>query len=534
VRVLLPHLTDVVIDRVDEVGGLVRIWARPRADRASCRCCGTGSLRVHSRYERRLADAAVAGRRVEIRLQVRRFFCDEALCSARTFAEQIPGLTARHARRSPLLRRMLESIGLALAGRAGARLAGALGLPTSRSALLRLIRALPDPEIGRVRVLGVDDFALRRGHIYGTVLIDMATHRPIDVLADREADTFTAWLLAHPGAEVICRDRAGAYAEAAGTGAPDAIQVADRWHLWHNLAERVEKTVAAHHGCLRHADIAPGSATGPGLKPAADLATAATPAQPLPRKSSVLVERTRARYEAVHALRAQGKSIAAIVAELRLARGTVRRFVRASNVEELVAAPRAGRPSVLDNYKPYLHERWNAGVTNASVLYREIVEQGYRGRRVTVAAYLAPFRKLGSAPPVAAIVPKVRHVVSWMLRHPDDLDDEQQLHLKQARASCPELDATAAHVSAFAAMLTGRHGERLESWMAAVEADDLPHLQRFVTGLRRDHAAVLNGLTLAYSSGAVEGNVNRIKMIKRQMYGRAKFDLLRKRILLTT
>ena len=207
----------------------------------------------------------------------------------------------------------------------------------------------------------------------------MATHRPIDVLADREADTFTAWLLAHPGAEVICRDRAGAYAEAAGTGAPDAIQVADRWHLWHNLAERVEKTVAAHHGCLRHADIAPGSATGPGLKPAADLAAAATPAQPLPRKSSVLVERTRARYEAVHALRAQGKNITAIVAELRLARGTVRRFVRASNVEELVAAPRAGRPSVLDDYKPYLHERGNAGVTNASVLYREIVEQGYRG-----------------------------------------------------------------------------------------------------------------------------------------------------------
>jgi transposase len=523
----------VVIDRIDEVGGAARIWAHPRASRASCPCCGTESSRIHSRYERRLADAAVAGRRVEIGLRVRRFFCDNTRCSARTFAEQIPGLTVRHARRSPLLRQMLERIGLALAGRAGARLAGALGLPTSRSALLRLIRALPDPQIGLVKTLGVDDFALRRGHVYGTVLIDMATHRPIDVLADREADTFTAWLLAHPGTQVICRDRAGAYAEAASTGAPEAIQVADRWHLWHNLAERVEKTVAAHHGCLRHADIAPGHATDRGVEPGTDPAALATSAQHERRESSVLVERTRARYEAVHALRAQGKSITAIVAELRLARGTVRRFVRASNVEELLAAPRAGRPSVLDDYKPYLHERWNAGVTNASALYREIVEQGYRGRQATVAAYLAPFRKRGSAPPVATIVPKVRHVASWMLRHPDDLDDEQQFQLKQARASCPDLDATAAHVSAFAAMLTGRHGERLESWMAAVEADNLPHLHRFVTGLRRDHAAVLNGLTLAYSSGAVEGNVNRIKMIKRQMYGRAKFDLLRKRILLT-
>ncbi|MFD1534768.1 transposase [Pseudonocardia aurantiaca] len=179
-----------------------------------------------------------------------------------------------------------------------------------------------------------------------------------------------------------------------------------------------------------------------------------------------------------------------------------------------------------------LHERWNAGVTNASALYREIADQGYCGRQGTVAAYLAPFRDLAAAPPVAAVVPKVREIASWMLRHPDDLDAEQQLRLKQVRAGCPHLDATAAHVTAFAKMLTGRHGERLESWMAAVEAADLPDLQRFVTGLRRDHAAVPNGLTLTYSSGAAEGNVNRIKMIKRQMYGRAKFDLLRKRILL--
>jgi transposase len=478
-----------------------------------------------------LADAAVAGRRVEIQLRVRRFFCENTRCSARTFAEQIAGLTARHARRSPVLQRMLESIGLALAGRAGARLAGALGLPASRSTLLRLIRALPDPEIGTVAVLGVDDFALRRGHVYGTVLVDILTHRPIDLLPDRQADTFAAWLHAHPGAEVICRDRAGAYADGASTGAPDAIQVADRWHLWHNLAERVEKTVAAHHGCLRHHDdIPPAIPAEPGG--AADLAEAAQTAQAERRESSALVARTKQRYEAVHALKAQGKPITTIMRELRLAKETVRRFYRATNVAELLAKPRAGRPSVLDTYKPYLHERWTAGVTNATALYREITEQGYRGSQGTVAAYLAPFRDLAAAPPVAAVVPKVRTIASWMLRHPDHLDAEQQLRLKQVRASCPHLDATAVHVAEFAKMLTGRHGERLESWMAAVEADDLPHLQRFVTGLRRDHTAVLNGLTLTYSSGAVEGNVNRIKMIKRQMYGRAKFDLLRKRILL--
>jgi transposase len=521
----------VVIEQIDLVGESVQIRAHPRAVAACCPECGGESTRVHSRYERTLADAAVAGRRVDVRLRVRRFFCGDEDCGVRTFVEQVAGLTARYARCTVLLRGMLEAIGLALAGRAGARLATALGLPATRSTLLRMIRALPDPEIGTVTVLGVDDFALRRGHVYGTVLVDIDTHRPIDLLADREADTFAAWLREHPGTEVICRDRAGAYAQGARSGAPEAIQVADRWHLWHNLAEHVERTVAAHHGCLRQRDtIAPEVGVEPGS--AADLAEAAQAAQLQQRERSALVERTKTRYEAVQALKADGEGIKTIMRELGLAKETVRRFFRAESVDELLAKPRAGRPSLLDAYKPYLHERCNAGITNASMLYREITEQGHRGSRGTVAAYLAPFRALGAAPPATPAVPKVRQITSWLLRHPEDLDTDEQLTLKQVLAACPHLAATATHVTAFAEMLTGRHGDRLDSWMTRVDTDDLPHLHRFVTGLRRDYHAVRNGLTLSHSSGTVEGTVNRIKMIKRQMYGRARFDLLRKRILL--
>ncbi len=519
-----------MVERVEQVGGSVRIWAHPKAMQACCPGCGGESDRVHSRYERGLADAAVAGRRVEIRLRVRRFFCDGQECGRRTFAEQVAGLTTRYARCTVLLRGMLESIGLALAGRAGSRLATRLGVPASRSTLLRVIRALPDPQIGAVAVLGVDDFALRRGHVYGTVLVDIDTHRPIDLLADREADTFAAWLREHPGTQVICRDRAGAYAEGARSGAPEAIQVADRWHLWHNLAEHLEKTITAHHDCLHQpGDIAP---EAPVEGSAADLVTAAEAAQHQRSENSALVARTKARYQAIQTLKADGKGIKTIMRELELAKETVRRFYCAETLEELLAKPRAGQPSVLDSYKPYLHERWNAGVTNAGTLYREITDQGYRGSRGTVATYLAPFRVLGAAPPPTPAVPKVRQITSWMLRRPEDLDTDEQLQLKQVLACCPHLEATATHISTFAEMLTGRHGDRLDSWMAAVQADDLPHLHRFVTGLRRDYQAVRHGLTLSHSSGTVEGNVNRIKMIKRQMYGRAKFDLLRKRVLL--
>jgi transposase len=181
---------------------------------------------------------------------------------------------------------------------------------------------------------------------------------------------------------------------------------------------------------------------------------------------------------------------------------------------------------------PTLHERCNAGITNASMLYREITDQGYQGSRATVTAYLAPFRALGAAPPATPAVPKIRQITSWMLRRPENLDTDEQLKLTQVLATCPYLDATATHVTAFAEILTGRHGDRLNSWMTSVDTDDLPHLHRFATGLKRDYQAVRNGLTLPHSSGTVEGTVNRIKMIKRQMYGRANFDLLRKRILL--
>jgi transposase len=355
----------------------------------------------------------------------------------------------------------------------------------------------------------------------------------VDLLPDREADTLAGWLREHPGVRVVCRDRAGAYAEGAATGAPEAAQVADRWHLWHNLAEHTEKTVARHRGCWAQPADAPAGDRPPAEPDARpELGQLAEKAALDRREASALVTRTRERYAAVQALREQGKGIKTIMRELGLAKETVRRFARASCVEDLLATARDGRPSIVDEFKPYLHHRFNLGHTNASALFSEIQAQGYRGSLGTVLGYLRPFRALGAAPAAVPPPPTVRAVTGAILRHPDRRDADDQARLKDVRAACPHLDTLAEHVTEFAEMLVGRHGERLDNWIASVEADDQPDLHRFVNGLRRDETAVRNGLTLSHSSGAVEGSVNRIKMIKRQMYGRAGFDLLRKRVLL--
>jgi hypothetical protein len=289
----------------------------------------------------------------------------------------------------------------------------------------------------------------------------------------------------------------------------------------------VDKTVKAHHRCIKehYAALKQDAVEQlPDPQQAAERATAAH------AENRSRVVRARDRYEKVQALKAEGKHIAAITRELRLAPGTTRRYFHAESVDELVVASLAGWPSKLDDHKPHLHRRWNEGCTNVQQLVREITALGYRGGYSTVYHYLAPFR--GTAAPAAVPAPpKVRHITSWIRRHPDNLDADEQVKLKNVLAICPHLDALRGHVKTFADMMTSRHGERLDDWIAAVRTDDLPHLHTFAAGLERDHAAVLNGLTLPYSSGPVEGNVCRVKAIKRSRYGRAKLDLLRKIIL---
>ncbi|WP_241564924.1 ISL3 family transposase [Nonomuraea polychroma] len=288
-------MDNVHVQTVSRAGSEILIQARTRDGEAECPSCATRTQRVHSRYRRRLSDVTCGGLPVVIELESRRLFCPNVGCAAETFAEQVPGLTQRHARRTPALKLALEHIALALAGRAGARLAAKLGITVSRSLLIRLLRALPDPEIDQVRVLGVDDFAKRRGHSYATSLVDLEAGNPIDVLDDRQGDTLAAWLRQHPGVEVICRDRAGSYAEGAAAGAPEAIQVADRFHLWKNLCDVIVATVRAHRSDLRE------STPSADAREHDELDVESRPAVTALPESHTAV-RTRERHAAVHDL----------------------------------------------------------------------------------------------------------------------------------------------------------------------------------------------------------------------------------------
>lgn len=387
--------------------------------------------------------------------------------------------------------------------------------------LLRRVMSLPDPRFSTPRVLGVDDFAIRRGQTYSTVLTSVEDHRVVDVLPTREAGPLAAWLIRHPGVEIICRDRAGAYAEGSRRGAPDALQVADRFHLWQGLGRAVETCVAAHRDCLR--TPTPNNMLPQDTRPA----TGRPPndAEPVGRRA----ERKKAAHALVHEMLAQGHSRRAIARHLGWGLNTVLRYATAARWQDTIRENRP-RPSRLDPYKPYLERRFAEGCTSVTRLHSELIAEHAPVTYAMVRAHIATLR--GAPPAAPPRPPTVRQVTGWLTRHPATLTDEDRAGLKEILARCPELDKAAGHVREFGEILTDRLGSTLPTWIDAVDASHLPGLTGFALHLLRDLDAVTAGLTLNWSSGSIEGAVNRIKKIKRQLYGRAGFELLRKMILL--
>lgn len=534
-HLFFPELSDVRVDRLWREGTAIHLALRATRCFARCPLCRCRSKRVHSHYERTLADLPCVGDRVTLHLRVRRFVCRVRRCRRKIFAEHLPGLAAPFARRTTRLTDHLVRAAFDLGGEPGARHVIAEGSPVSTRTLLRLIRAAPLPAAGPVRALGVDDWARRKGRSYGTILVDLDAQRVVDLLPDRTAETLATWLRGHPEVLVVTRDRAEAYAEGIRQGAPQALQVADRFHLVKNVTDALERYLTRQHVALRRA-----------LHCAASVADSSDPPEDAaPRSSRELPERRAhrlARYEEVIALHAHAVSERAIAAHVGVSARTVQRWLHHGQFPE--RRGRAERPGQLAPFAPYLRERWEAGCHNATRLWQEVRGRGFRGSYTSVALYVAPWRGEGyrhrgqsrlrrssSSPTDVPFTP--RRVCWLLLRACDELGDHERAYLARLHEACPQVAPVAGFVTEFAAVLREHDVDGLYSWLRRAEESGIKEVQVIARGLWRDRDAVEAAVATSWSNGPVEGQVNRLKTTKRAMYGRAKFDLLRQRILHT-
>lgn len=518
---------------IEETGDAVRLTIESGVDTRPCPKCGCDSSSEHSRYTRRPRDLPIQGRVVTLQAIVRRFHCHNPACDTCTFAESLGVLAPRHAQRTSRLTKLLQNLIVSVSSPTGARLAAQMGIRTSARTLLRVIDDLP-VSTSAPRVLGIDDFALRRGHTYGTILCDLEKGRPIDILYGRKAQPLVEWLKKHPGVEVVARDRASAYADAARTGAPDAVQVADRFHLVKNVGDALREV-------LDHKRW-----TVPVLTPEeANVASDCVPSPPTPipdapasiRQNPVVTERRRELHAELLRRRANGESLRTISEVTGASVSTLKRYLRMADGPQPTVRRRQRRNT--DTLLDYLRQRWVEGCRNGRHLFAEAVERGYEGSVQSLRRVLTEWRRCEAPRPSAKAnkettlppAPTWKDLRWYVLAPPEHLRAEQVHHLDQFLALHPELDRAYRLAQTFRRMLKEKCTGRLDDWVAAAASSDLAPFQRLARTLQADRQAVLAGIRLPWSTGPVEGHINRLKLLKRLGYGRAGIALLRARVI---
>jgi transposase len=478
------------------------VVAQSETTSAACPDCACVSFRGHSRYIRHLADLPWGRRAVRLIIRVRRFFCTRWTCARKTFAEALPAVAERYARRTLHLKETLVQLGLALGGEAGARLAATLKLPCSPDILLRCVRRVLLEPVGKPRVIGLDEWAYRRGHRSGSIICDLERHRPLDLLPDREVASVAVWLKRYPSIEVISRDRSGGFAEAARQGAPQAIQGADRWHVQKNLGEALEVLLVRHLTAHR--------------KKKTMMEEPEKPVQ-LEKRSHGLTARQEqvvqihraerlARYEQVISLSKQGLSQEAIAQCMGMGHSTVGQWLAAGTFPE---RKRREQSSRLDPYLPYALKRWSQGCHTITRIYQELKKQGYKGAYETVHSRLTPLRqhaqaKLRTYFSESSPLVSSRQATRLLLRQSDELSAEERETVTTLRQLHPDIELAYGFVQEFVQMLHMRTGEKkLDGWLEAVEKSSLTDLQSFVAGVYQDKAAVQAGLTRPESNDHV-------------------------------
>ena len=560
---LLPDLGLLRIEKLEQEEGRWTVEAVGPVQ-AACPGCQTVSVSRHSRYWRTFHDLPLQGITVQLRIRVSRWRCRNSRCETRFFSTALPGVAAAYQRRTSRLQSILLLVGHALGGRPAERLLDRLGLPASDDIVLRhLKQKTRGSAAAEARVIGIDDWAQSKGQSYGTLVVDLENHRVIDVLAERSTAAIAAWLAAHPTVKVITRDRNGQYAQAARRTAPQAIQVADRFHLVQNLREAVERELSLQREHLAVAFPPAPLPSGTEPKTESKAERISPPSEVCLRERDI--QRQRQQYKqklfaTVQAMKASGLQVSQIAARLGLNR---RRIAKWGKLKELPErSRREPRAGTLEFFREYLHQRWQQGCREGRTLLGEIRQCGYVGCYSRLAKLLAPWRQRPEAkeaeapvppPPLsvgasesmvaggpsskdAPVFPLTRQispqVAAALLCQPrPDLTSRQGEIVDRLKRDCPGFAAMRTMALSFRAILQHGKVETLHRWLARARDSEVPALRRFAQKLQQDQPAVEAAVQEPWSNGPVEGHINRLKMLKRQMYGQAGIELLRARLL---
>ncbi|QHT67363.1 ISL3 family transposase [Rhodocytophaga rosea] len=517
---LLLPASQILIESIEKREQLLEITLSSQTTIALCPDCKTEQNHVHSRYIRKAGDLPWAAFTIKLQLIVRRFFCYNEDCSRKTFAERLSFLSP-YARRTARLNERLTSMAFATSAQAGSRLSALFAMPVSSSTMLRLMHGYRVEPAQTPSVLGVDDFAFCKRKNYGTILVDNLQGQVIDLLPDRLPETLSDWLKMHPEIEYITRDRAAAYGEGSTKGAPQAIQVADRWHLLVNLSDALKRFLDGQASALYQAGM--------------ELAQQAIDETPAPEsKEAISIEEKppsakEIMFEKVKELAAKGYSGRAISRLLSLSRVTVSRYLQH---QMLPAYPTRKGGTKFTPFIDFIAKHWQEGNGNRYQLYLLLKEQGYKGCYGNLCKFLNQYPKQASITPKPIVVPIASRKTAMLLsRLADDLSEKQQKELRVILDHCPKAAAIHPLVLEFVIMVRNKQSQLLDDWLQKASNCQVAGIASFAKGLTTDYEAVKAALQYSHSNGPVEGQVNRLKLIKRQAYGRAGFNLLRKRVL---
>jgi len=538
--ILLPNTSSLILERVEVKEDCLKILTISQKE-SSCPICKTTSSRVHSSYTREVADLSWASFVVKIIVKVHKFFCNKNTCERKIFSQQFDGILP-YARRTERQRDKLISIGMAAGGNVGSKLSKELGLPVSASTILRLLNTPEQTEVETPRVLGIDDWAIRKGQVYGTIMVDLEKRKPIDLIPSRETDAVAKWLKEHPGIEIVSRDRAAAYAEAINQGAPNAIQSADRWHLIKNMTDALKRLMNKHNQASRKvarqiAQTEQAKITE-ALKPEDSCNDSNKRDSVLLLKSTEVKDAPPSKYELlfkeVKELEKKGVSQREISRRLKINRSTVSKYIAYDEYPKKIVP--SCRVSKASKFSTYLSKRWQEGEQNYHQLWREIKEQGFDGSFVSIYKYMVKnFTKGNNQDTSKNSVPikvySARRLSFLMCKEAEKLKPKEQHYIDLLFECCPQAKQASELAKRYKDILVNRKPDLLDQWIEDAIESGKDGLMTFAKNLIKDYDAIKNACTLEWSNGQVEGQVNRLKNIKRQMYGRGSFELLKKKVL---